>query len=289
MLLSMVECRGLAVSSVTGPRNGKEFVSSSHTIIRHHGDPSYMHRFLHPYLHVAAVREEPSCYYQMPPLPNVTILPLRHVRPAPKHTTLCSPAVTTYTVDRWPITIHEKDGSPRPEKYESTPILHLPSALGAPVSLFFQSFALTITVVGRRTVLPGVLICGGKGPDVTITSTKHTHTNHGNLKPAFIIIAIIIITMSRPPYPASAALHTSSLLSLPRNDVCAYPPEPVRSPFLLLGTTPDLCTCIFARVFMFQDSKPPSQCRRHPEMPLFLLLRDMRHASQQVERADETC
>ena len=142
MLLSMVKCRGLAVSSVTGPRNGKEFVSSSHTIIRHHGDPSYMHRFLHPYLHVAAVREEPSCYYQMPPLPNVTILPLRHVRPAPKHTTLCSPAVTTYTVDRWPITIHEKDGSPRPEKYESTPILHLPSALGAPVSLFFFNLSL---------------------------------------------------------------------------------------------------------------------------------------------------
>lgn len=145
----MVECRGLAVSSVTGPRNGKEFVSSSHTIIRHHGDPSYMHRFLHPYLHVAAVREEPSCYYQMPPLPNVTILPLRHVRPAPKHTTLCSPAVTTYTVDRWPITIHGKM-DPKDLKNRIHP--HSPSPVGfrSPIFpfFFFLSFdqgTLTIT------------------------------------------------------------------------------------------------------------------------------------------------
>jgi hypothetical protein len=86
--------------------------------------------------YIAAVREEPSCCYQIPPLPNVTILPFsRHIVPLPSMS-----AVTTYTVDRWTITIHE---IPRPDLKNRIhlPHLHLPSASGAPFH-FFDPFSL---------------------------------------------------------------------------------------------------------------------------------------------------
>jgi hypothetical protein len=78
--------------------------------------------------YIAAVREEPNCYYQIPPLPNVTILLFsRHIVPLPSMS-----AVTTYNVDRWTITIH---GIPRPEK-SNPPPSPFPVGFRSPISLF---------------------------------------------------------------------------------------------------------------------------------------------------------
>jgi hypothetical protein len=110
--------------------------------------------------YIAAVREEPSCYYQIPPLPNVTILPFsRHIVPLPSMS-----AVTTYTVDRWAITIHE---IPRPEKSNPPPTSPSPVGFRSPISLFRPFFTLTITEDGPARRALGLR--RKEGLDVTIS------------------------------------------------------------------------------------------------------------------------
>jgi hypothetical protein len=112
---------------------------SSHAILRHHGDPSYIH---HSYSCGARGAElllpnHPSrqCHH----------LTLTAYRPAIKHL-----AVTTYTVDRWTITIHEIH---RPEKIQTPPPFSISVGFRRR-SIDFST--LTITGGGRSCPLTGV-------------------------------------------------------------------------------------------------------------------------------------
>jgi hypothetical protein len=173
----------------------------------------------------------------------------KHVRP---------PAVTTYIVDRWTITIHESTAHrPKNLKTLNPPPSPSPSALGAPFSHLrpFDS-----DDHGRRTVLPAdwcLSICGGSEGQVRCDDHINTRTiKEPETRIAVIIIIIIIITITitiisssvpGPPYPANISLF------LPRANYCVClftRPEPVRSPSLLPTTAhnapPAAClyTCV---------------------------------------------